>query len=351
MIRFFAAHPTAANLLMLAFLIAGIISVPLVLRETQPDFAPSEVEIRIAYPGATAREVADGICRRVEDALDSVTFVEEIRADAREGIASIVLEMATDGDFQIFKDDIETQIDTIDDFPEEVEEPVITEFGRTDPVISLLISGPLRPADLKTYAENLKERMQEAGIALVTVKGFSERQFRVSLAEEALRRLGISTTEVVQRIAEQSRDIPLGIVETGERDILLRYVDQRRTADSLEQLVMVATPEGGEVLLGDIGFVEDTFKLAEDKITMNGRLQALLAIEKTKTEDAIRLAEKVRAFIAQERKLHPNIQLTFTQDQTDILDDRLKMLIGNGVQGLLLVFLVMWIFFNVRVSF
>lgn len=351
MIRFFAGHPTSANLLMLAFLIAGIISIPRVLRETQPDFAPSEVEIRIPYPGATAREVADGICRRVEDALDSVAFVEEIRADAREGVASIVLEMATNGDFQVFKDDIETQIDTIDDFPEEVEEPVISELGRTDPVISLLVSGPLRPADLKTYAENLKERMQEAGIALVTIKGFSERQFRVSLAEEALRRLGINTAEVVQRIAEQSRDIPLGTVETGERDILLRYVDQRRTAESLEQLVMVATPEGGEVLLGDIGVVEDTFKLAEDKIMMNGRPQALLAIEKTKTEDAIRLAEKVRAFVTKEAQLHPQMQLSFTQDQTDILVDRLNMLIGNGVQGLLLVFLVMWVFFNVRVSF
>ena len=351
MIRFFAGHPTAANLLMLAFLIAGILSVPRILRETQPDFAPSEVEIRIAYPGATAQEVADVICRRVEDAMDSVTFIEETRADAREGVAVIVLEMASDGDFQIFKDDIETQVDTIDDFPEEVEEPVIRELGRTDPVISLLVSGPLSPADLKTYAENLKERMQEAGIALVAIKGFSERQFQVSLSETALRRLGISAAEVVQQIAAQSRDIPLGVVETDQRDILLRYVDQRRTAESLEQLVIVATPEGGEVLLGDIAVVEDTFKVAEDKVLMNGKLQALLAIEKTKSEDAIRLADEVKAFVAKEKKLQPQIELTVTQDQTDILVDRLNMLVINGIQGLLLVFLVMWLFFNVRVSF
>jgi hydrophobic/amphiphilic exporter-1 (mainly G- bacteria), HAE1 family len=351
MIRFFAGHPTAANLLMLAFLAAGILSVPRILRETQPDFAPSEVEIRIAYPGATAQEVADVICRRVEAAMDSVTFIEEIRADARESIALIVLEMASAGDFQIFKDDIETQIATIDDFPEEVEEPVIRELGRTDPVISLLVSGPLSPADLKTYAENLKERMQEAGIALVAIKGFSERQFRVSLSETALRRLGISAADVVQQIAGQSRDIPLGGIETGQRDILLRYVDQRRTAESLEQLVIVATPEGGEVLLGDIAVVEDTFKVAEDKVMMNGRIQALLSIEKTKSEDAIRLAGKVKAFVAHERKLHPGMELIVTQDQTNILVDRLNMLVGNGIQGLLLVFLVMWLFFNVRVSF
>ncbi len=351
MIRFFAGHPTAANLLMLAFLVAGILSVPRVLRETQPDFAPGEVEIRIAYPGATAQEVADGICRRVEDAMDSVTFIEEIRADAREGVAVIVLEMAPDGDFQVFKDDIETQIDAIDDFPEEVEEPVITELGRTDPVISLLVSGPLSPADLKSYALNLKERMQETGIALVAIKGFSERQFRVSLSEAALRRLGISAADVVRQIAAQSRDIPLGVVETDQRDILLRYVDQRRTADSLERLVIVATPEGGEVLLGDIAVVEDTFEAAEDKVMMNGNRQALLAIEKATSEDAIRLAAEVKAFVAKEAQLHPEMELVLTQDQTSILVDRLNMLVSNGVQGLLLVFLVMWLFFNVRVSF
>jgi multidrug efflux pump subunit AcrB len=164
---------------MIAFLVAGGLSAPHILRETQPDFVPTEVEIRIRYPGATAREVEEVVCRRVEDAIDGINFVTEVRSDAREGIASIVVEMSADGNIQTFLSDIETEVDAIDDFPQEVERPVISELGRTDPVLSLLVSGPTNVPDLKAYCEDLKDRLQEAGVSLVTIEGFSDHQLRV----------------------------------------------------------------------------------------------------------------------------------------------------------------------------
>jgi hydrophobic/amphiphilic exporter-1 (mainly G- bacteria), HAE1 family len=156
MIRFCAQHPTAANLLMIVFFAVGALSTPYILRETQPDFAPSEVEVRILYPGATAQEVEAVVCRRVEDAIDGINFVEEVRTDAREGVASIIVEMADNGDIQTFLGDIETEVDAIDDFPEEVEDSIISELARTDPVLSLLVSGPLSVPDLKAYSEDLR---------------------------------------------------------------------------------------------------------------------------------------------------------------------------------------------------
>ncbi len=351
MIAFFARHPTAANLLMLGFLIAGGLSIFQILRETQPDFAPSEVEIRILYPGATAREVEEVICRRVEDAIDGINFVHEVRSDAREGVASIIVEMSEEGKIQTFLGDIQTEVEAIDTFPEEVEEPVIRELGRTDPVLSLLVSGPMSLPDLKAYCEDLKDRMQEAGISLIKIQGFSEHQLRVSLNDEALRRFGLSVAQVAERIVAQSRDVPLGIIETRERDILLRFVDQRRTPEALRNLVILAGPEGEEIQLSDVARVEDLFELEEERITVAGKRAGLLKIEKLKTQDAIDVAQKAKAFVAEERQRHPQIALILTQDETSILSDRLNMLITNGIQGLLLVFAAMWLFFNVRVSF
>ena len=351
MIRFFAGHPTAANLFMIVFLVAGGLTMPHILRETQPDYAPTEVEIRIRYPGATAEEVEEGICRRVEDAIDGISFVREVRSDAREGLAAIVVEMTEQGDIQTFLSDIEGEVDAIDDFPEEVEEPVISELGRTDPVMSLLVSGPVSPPGLKAYCENLKDRLQEAGISLVKIDGFSDHQLRVSLSNAALRRLGLSAAQVAERIAAQSKDMPLGTIETRERVILLRFADQRTTPETLEKLVILAGPEGGEIRLRDIAAVEDLFELDEEKITRDGKRSALVRIEKTKTQDSIRVAQKVKAFIQDERARHPQMELTITQDQTGILIDRLEMLISNSIQGLLLVFVIMWLFFNIRISF
>lgn len=351
MIRFFTGHPTAANLLMLVFLVAGAVSLPHILRETQPDYAPTEAEIRIRYPGATAEEVEEAICRRVEDAIDGISFVREVRSDAREGFASVLVEMSSDGDIQTFLRDIETEVEALDDFPAGVEEPVISELGRTDPVMSLLISGPLSVPDLKAYCQGLQDRMQEAGISLVEIEGFSEHQLRISLSDALLRKFGLSVAQVADRISAQSRDMPLGSIETREKNILIRFADQRTTPETLEGLVIFAGPEGGELRLGDIAHVEDTFELDEEKISTAGKRSALVNIEKTKAQDSIRVAQKVKAFIRGEQARHPQLKLTVTQDQTGILTDRLGMLISNGVQGLLLVFAAIWLFFNVRVSF
>ncbi len=351
MIRFFTGHPTAANLLMIVFLIAGALTTPLILRETQPDFAPTEVEIRVAYHGATAHEVERVICERVEDAIDGINFVKEIRSEAREGLASIIVEMSTSGDILTFISDIETAINAVDDFPPEVERPIITQLGKTDPVVSLLVWGPMGISDLKAYCEGLKKRMQESGINLVSIEGFSDHQLRVSLSDAELRRTGLSASQIADSIAAQSRDIPLGTIETRDRDILLRFTDRRRTVSQLENLIILAGPKGGELRLGDIGKVEDLFKLNEEKIMKNGRRQAILNIEKSKVQDAIRVAEKVKAFIKKERLRHPQVELTFTRDETAILKDRLYMLITNGIQGLILVFFSMWLFFNIRIAF
>lgn len=351
MIRFFTGHPTAANLFMGLFLVAGLLSLPRLLRETMPDFAPSEVEIRAVYPGATAEEVEETISRRIEDALDEVNYVHEIRTDSREGLAITVVEMDEKGDFAVFFNDIERAIGAIDTFPVEVEDPIIEELGRTDLVLGVLVSGPLSVPDLKDYAEDLKDRMQEAGLSLVEIEGFSDHQLRIALDESALRSRGLTVPGIAAAIAAQSRDLPLGMLETRDGDILLRFDEQRSAPIGLEKLVVYADQAGGMVYLGDIAQIEDLFELPEQKIVMGGERSALINILKTKAEDTIRVAKLAKEFLETERARHPQMSLTVTQDQSLILVDRLRMLVSNGIQGLILVFLVMWVFFHVRVSF
>jgi len=137
MIRFFASHPTAANLLMVALVAIGLLSVGNLRRETFPHFAARKVEVRVVYPGAAAEEVEDAICRRIEDALERVDDSEEMISEAREGVGLVVVEMASTGDLQVFLDDIRSEIDAIDDWPALAEAPVIVERGRTDRVISV----------------------------------------------------------------------------------------------------------------------------------------------------------------------------------------------------------------------
>ena len=158
---------------MIVFLAAGLLSVGNLRRETFPDFRPTEVEIRVAHPGATADEVEESICQRLEDALDGVRFVEELRSDARQGLGIVTVEMQSRGDYQAFKDEIDTAVAAIDDLPAGTEPPVVTQLHTTDHVVSLLVTGPMSLTDLKTYSEDLKERLQQQPeISLVRIEGF-----------------------------------------------------------------------------------------------------------------------------------------------------------------------------------
>ena len=352
MIDYFARHPTAANLLMIALIAMGLLSAGQLQRETFPDITPSEVQVRVIYPGATAEEVEEAVCQRIEDAIDGVRFVKELRADAREGLATVTAEMAEGGNFTTFLSDVESEIDAIDDFPDDIEEPIISQLGTTDPVLALVVSAPTTTPSLKAYCEELKDRLQLLpGISLVKIGGFSDHQLRVELSSTALMRYGLGPADVARIIERQSVDLPGGLLETSEREFLIRFVEQRRTPQELEDLVIVAGQGGAEVRLGDVARVYDLFEYSEDKVLLDGQRAALVRIEKTKNQDMIRVAEEVKEFVREEQLRNPSVAIEVTQDTSTLVVDRLQMLLKNGWQGIILVLLTLWLFFNFRLSF
>ncbi len=353
MIRYFAAHPTAANLLMLLLVVLGIAALPTLERETFPEFAPQEVQVNVPYPGATPEDVEQAICKRLEDAIDAVNEVEEIRCQALENSASAVVTMTERGDFAQFMDDIKSAVEAIDSFPEEVELPVIEQLGRNDQVVNIAITGPLSPPALKAYAEEIKDRLQMLPlVSQVVLSGFSEHQLQVRVSAEMLQRHGLSISDLANAIARQNIDLPAGSVETRQHNYLIRFMDQQGTLQGLDELVIIGTGSGGEIRLGDIATIHDSFELDEEKILFNGRRAALLQVNKAKTEDTLRVFNAVETFIEREQQLAPpSIKFTLTNDSSTVVRDRLQILTSNGLQGLVLVFLVMWLFFQLRFAF
>ncbi|EMI22972.1 RND transporter, HAE1/HME family, permease protein [Rhodopirellula maiorica SM1] len=352
MIDRFARHPTLANLLMLLFIIAGLFALPKLERETFPEFSATEIQIRILYLGATAEEVEEAVCRRVEDAIDGVENVKEVRSEAQEGVAVITVEMRDGADIALFQDDIESEVEAITEFPADVEDPVITQLGRTEAVMVLLVTGPLSTGDLKIHCENLKDRLQQVPqVSPVELEGFSDRQLRVELSDEALRRYGLTAAEVARVIARQGIDIPAGALETRDNEVLLRFVEQRRTPEELEDLIIKGTRGGAEIRLRDLGQVVDVFEDEEVKSLLGSERAGVLRIKKTKTQDAIRVTTAVREFLEQERQRQPLLNIAVVNDMSTLIRDRLELVLKNAVQGIILVFCTLWMFFNLRMSF
>jgi hydrophobic/amphiphilic exporter-1 (mainly G- bacteria), HAE1 family len=353
MIRYFIGHRTAANLLMLAFIIAGLFVVPLLQRETFPRVQPNKVEIQVLNPGARAEDIEESICRRIEDAIDGIDNVDEIICEAREGLARAVVEMVEGANLDRFSTDIRTEIDAITEFPDQAEDPVVKQLGRTDFVASVAITGVDRKPDLKAYAEEVKDRMLRfGGIPKVEIKGFSDHQVRIELPDAIIRQYGISIADVARAIQRQSLDLPSGSIQAADQEVLIRFADERKTPDDFRDVVIVAGTGGGQIRLGDIAVITDQFDLDEAKIRFNGKAAAILDITKTETQDTLEVIDAINAFITSELETSPpGITIAVTSDISSIVRDRLQLLLRNGGQGLALVLLVLWLFFGFRYAF
>lgn len=353
MIRFFANHPTAANLMMIAFLVVGAFSLPTLQRETFPRIEPRRVQITAVYPGARPEDVEQAICQRIEDAIDGVDNVAEVKCESREGLATSVIEMTEGSNLDRFFSDVKSEIEAINDFPDSVEKPVIKQLGRTDFVASVAITGPENRVELKAYAEAVKDRMlQWGGIPKIDISGFSDHQLRIVLKEGTLRQFGLSIADIANTISRQSVDLPAGNIKAADQELLIRFSDERKTIDELKSLVVISGSEGGQVRLGDISEITDRFDLDEEKYYFNNKPAALLSVTKTENQDTLNVIDAINAFVEHERKTAPpGVTLDVTNDVSSIVRDRLSLLINNMSQGLLLVFLSMWLFFGLRYSF
>jgi multidrug efflux pump subunit AcrB len=353
MIRYFSAHPTAANLLMILLLVTGLISLPTLKRETFPDFSVDVVQVQVVWPGAAAAEVEEALCQRIENAVEGLTDADEVRCEARENVAIAAIEMRPGGDINRFLVDVKTEVEAIDSFSAEIETPTMRQINITDPVVSIAIAGPMAEPDLKVYAEHIKDELiRLPEVSQVTLRGFSDRQLRIALDAFALRQYGLSAADVARVIGRQSLDLPSGTIKTRERDVFVRFADERETVEAFEDLVIIGGESGAELRLGHIAEITDRFELDEERLLLNGQRAALLEVTKTKDQDTLTVMRAVERFVEGFRAtVPPGVEVVLTRDIASIVEDRLDMLLENGIAGVVLVFLVLWLFFSLRFSF
>lgn len=354
MIRYFASHPTAGNILMIAIVALGLATLPGLNKETFPAIELNKFNVTAAYPGASTADVEEAICTRLEDATDGISFTDEQSCEARDNVGILTLTMQEGGDIEQFKDDIKSAVDSIADFPAEVEDATVEKIGRTDPVVDVAITSlGLTDSELKALAEHYRKRLVSIpGVPVVDIQGFSTHQLDVLVDPETLLNFRLSVQSVANLIQSQAVDLPAGTVKSNDRSYQIRFSNTRKTAEELADLVILNTDKGGEIRLGDIATIEDRFDLAEARIEFNGERAAILQVSKNTTDDTLKVFASVKAFVDEENAILPDsTQMVLSNDRATIVGDRLQLLLRNGWQGLLLASLVLLLFFSWRYTF
>lgn len=353
MIRYFARHPTAANLLMAAIVILGVMSASTMTRGLFPEFEVPVVQVTTPYPGASAGEVEETICRRIEEQIEGIDGIKRIESLAREGIGLTTVSLTDDVDPSEIRSKIEEELARLTDLPDLAEETVVELMDVQLDVLYVAISGSVPERDLHAYAEQMREELLELqDVSDVTLTGFSDHELRIEVREAALLAHGLSVGTVTQTIRQQSIDLPGGDVSVRGRNIQIRVTDQRRWAEHFRDVTIISNTTGATIPLRALAEIHDTFDEDWNYATYNGRRAGHLQVGTKSREDVLVVANRIKRHLEQNASRYPSdIEFGVWKDMSIVLNGRWTMLVENVGLGVVLVFLTLWTFLNGRLAF
>ena len=186
------------NLIMVFIIVAGWFSVYGMRREIFPQFALDMINVSVVYPGSSPEEVEEGLCVKIEEKIKGIEGISRILSSAHEGRGSVTVELNSGVDIQEVLDEIKTEVDRIDTFPDEAEEAIVTEIINNDPVITVAVYGDTSETILRQVAERIRDDLIDSDdISLAELIGVRDYEISVEVSEENLRQYGISFDHVV----------------------------------------------------------------------------------------------------------------------------------------------------------
>ncbi len=341
------------NLLMLFFIVGGLFMTTQIKQEVFPDFDLDQVTVSVTYSGASPEEVEQGIILAIEEAVRGIDGVKELSATAAEGGGTVNIELEESANQQKVYQEIQQEVDRIDTFPDDAEEPVVTLETRRRQVLSLQLYGDVTEQALRETVEQVRDRLlQGSEITQVDLSGGRDYEIQIDIPRASLRAYGLTIAEVAQKIDAASTDLPGGSVDTAGGDVLLRVKDRRDWATEFSRIPLVATTDGSIVYLEDIAQVREGFEDSDHFAIYNGQRSLSLDVYRVGDQTPIGISDATHEMMSQiEADLPDGIAWTISNDSSDVYRQRLQLLLKNAFMGLLLVLVVLGIFLEFKLAF
>ena len=345
-VAWFATNHVAANLLMGLAILAGLASLTRIPVKLYPDVDLPIITVTVEYLGAAPEEVESGVCTRIEEHLDGLDGIKELRAIGSEGVCTVQVELFFDADRQRALGEVENRINAIDTFPEETEKPVVELAVMTDLVLEIAVTGPTDERALKELGRRVRDDIRSLpGVTHTTISNERPYEISVEVSEMSLSRNNLTFDDIATALRKRSVDIPGGSMKTEEGEILLRTSGQAYVGQDLEKLLITTRADGTRVLLKDVANVVDGFADTFQGLVFDGQPAALIRVARVANQDARDISETVKRFLEGARSRYPEgVELAIWKDESTRLSVRLGALLDSGTQGLLLILILLALF-------
>ncbi|MBU1238377.1 efflux RND transporter permease subunit [Myxococcota bacterium] len=354
--EFSLKKPAVILLLFAGFSAYGLYTYKNISRREDPKIEISWAAIFTIYPGASAQEVEKKVTRPIEEALESISTIEEIKSNSRNNVSFIMLKVNYNSNFQQQWDVVRARIDSIRGrLPSTVQGPkVIDDFGD---VVSMIVSveGDKKdPKTMKTLADQLKERLLSiSSVGKVEMLGQREEEIAISGSLDDFLNYDFTPITAQRLLTAQNMGLPGGIYHTPTADIRLAPPTEYSKIKELKNQIFAVSPKTGEPLtLGKVFSIKQRYKDPQNTYyRTNGKSSIILNITMKKGFDVTKMGIKVRAVLATfSRTLPEGIRTFLVHDQPIHVDKNLGDFIDNLYQSVIIVALAMAVLLGIGSS-
>ena len=353
LIYWFAINPVAANLLMIIVIFVGLISMSSIRKEMFPTTQVNKVTVNVAFPGASPAEVEEGVCLKLEQALNGINGIDKVTCTAAENFSNAIIEVDDAYDLAIVTNDIKNKVDGINSFPEQVEKPIISQIDVTFQAIYVSVFGDVTPKRLREFAFDVRDEIIDIpGISAVKVEGARDLEVSIEVSENTLRKYNLTFDEIALAIRSSSLDLPAGAIKSKNGDILVRALGQADTKTDFENIVIRSYPNGSVLKLKDIATVTDGFAESSRFAKFDGKDAISIRINAIGDDDIIDVTDKVKKYVAEKQKtLDNHLHIAHWSDISHYVHGRINLMTKNLFLGAILVLLTLTLFLRLKVAF
>jgi len=352
LIRFSIDNPLITNLLLVLVFIMGVLSWFQLPQEMFPVVEMDKVKITTIYKGTSPEEMERLVSLPIEEEFDDMMEIDTITSSSSEGLSDIILDLKSGTNVSEFVNDARSVLERISDLPDDAERPELSRMKSRIPVISIALYGDVSRSHLFELAEDVKRRLLSVpGVASAGISGNREWELWVEVDPARLAVLKVPLSKITQVLRDNLDDLPGGSIQAAEGDILLRGKGVQPEAETISQLVLRRSSNGGELLLGEVAKVSIRLEEPRTLARFNGRSSVNMIVTKTAESSTIEISKQVRELAKEMRsELPSSVGLDVFSDLSIYVKTRLETVKSSAVVGLILVLLSLYLFLNFRVA-
>jgi multidrug efflux pump subunit AcrB len=364
MIAWFARNSVAANLLMVTILAFGLFSLfKLIPLEIFPTTEQDEVTISMSLKGATPEDVESSLTIRIEESIADLEGIKQIKSTSSEGKTSVKVEIDKGYDAKVLLAEIKNRVDAINTFPSEADKAVIEQTVRKRDVMVVTLSSDYDEREIREYAQEIRDSIvQLDGVTQAELTGVRDFEISIEVSQDTLIQYDLTIEDISNAINNSSLDLSSGNLKTTNGDVLVRIKSQAYTKDEFESIIVKRNSDGSIVLLKDIANVNDGFEETPIRSRLNGKNSVFIDIYRVGNESAIGVADAVKKYIQDKQSSLPQgYELSYWDDDSQIVKNRLSILLSSAAQGSILIIILLtlflrpiiafWVFVGIPISF